>query len=423
MQRNNPSLTRPFLWLWLAAGLVILPSTFPHAYGAATDDLKQLEKNIKTSQERARDLKEQADALADEAASLRAQLILVAQSVQAREANVTRIETAMKELAEDEESARVDMEKKYAQSVDTLLALQRLALNPPEALIAQPQHPSDMVRSAILLRAILPKIKDRADELRAELLHYEKKRTALLTERVKFRRANTSLDDEQRRLQSLIAEKKKLSTKLAQISKTEQARANTLSKKARDLRDLLSRLEKQKQEDAQKRAREEEARLKQEQNALKVTPDAKPKPPVKRLSPGVKITKAKGKLTYPAAGDIVMRYGEKEKLGGTHKGISIETRRNAQIVASYDGEVAFAGPFRGYRQLLIIDHGEGYHSLITGMDTIDVNVGQSLLAGEPVANMSSKSNGNRTLYFEMRKNGAPINPSPWLGRRNGKAQG
>ena len=124
----------------------------------------------------------------------------------------------------------------------------------------------------------------------------------------------------------------------------------------------------------------------------------------------------------PARGRIVERFGAVTESGRS-KGITIETRADAQVVTPYDGEVVFAGPFRGYGQLLIIQHGEGYHTLLAGFSRIDSVLGQWLLAGEPVGVMGRGSNGNPALYVELRRNGDAINPLPWLAASDRKVSG
>lgn len=125
---------------------------------------------------------------------------------------------------------------------------------------------------------------------------------------------------------------------------------------------------------------------------------------------------AKGRIPYPVKGNIVKKYGEPTEAGITSRGITIRTRPNAQVISPYDGTVLFAGPFRGYGQLVIIEHGDGYHTLLAGIGRLDTSVGQSLLAGEPVGIMVAQS--KPTLYIELRKNGQPINPAGWLHQAN-----
>ena len=114
----------------------------------------------------------------------------------------------------------------------------------------------------------------------------------------------------------------------------------------------------------------------------------------------------------PARGQIIARYGQSDGLGSAQKGIVLRTRPRAQVVAPADGVVAFAGSFRGYGQLLIMEHSGGYHTLLSGMSRIDATVGQRILAGEPVGVMDSSEDPN--LYLELRQDGQPINPLPWL---------
>ena len=125
-------------------------------------------------------------------------------------------------------------------------------------------------------------------------------------------------------------------------------------------------------------------------------------------------SRAKGRLFSPAAGDTVTGFGEAvENSDGLSKGIYIAARGKAQVVAPYSGMVAYAGDFRGYGLLLIIDHGEGYHSVLSGMRRLLTSVGQHVLAGEPIAVMND-TGGKPPLYFELRQNGQPVNPLPWL---------
>ncbi|MDP7182960.1 MAG: peptidoglycan DD-metalloendopeptidase family protein, partial [Alphaproteobacteria bacterium] len=114
-------------------------------------------------------------------------------------------------------------------------------------------------------------------------------------------------------------------------------------------------------------------------------------------------------------GRLVTRYGESSSTAGlAARGLTLATRKEARVVAPYDGEVVFTGPFRGYGKILIIAHGEGYHLLLAGLSRIDSAVGQALLAGEPVGVMGRPENSEPNLYMELHHKGEPINPLPWL---------
>ena len=142
------------------------------------------------------------------------------------------------------------------------------------------------------------------------------------------------------------------------------------------------------------------------------TVDIKTHANIKRQVKGGKFAKAKGHLTKPVSGIKVTNYGQMISKGVTSKGIAYKTRSKAQVTALFDGTVIFSGPFKGYGNIIIVEHGDGYLSLLAGLGSIDCDVGQMLLAGEPVGTMPE---GNNTkLYVEIRKDRHPINPSPWI---------
>ena len=142
-----------------------------------------------------------------------------------------------------------------------------------------------------------------------------------------------------------------------------------------------------------------------------------------RMAPAVAFAEARGLLPQPVNGNVVKRFGDRDDLGGTAQGISVSTRANAQVNSPADGWVVYAGPFRSYGQLLIINAGGGYHVLLAGMERIDVQLGQFVLAGEPVAAMATPRLASAgaldmgaiqpVLYIEFRKDGNSIDPAPW----------
>jgi septal ring factor EnvC (AmiA/AmiB activator) len=173
---------------------------------------------------------------------------------------------------------------------------------------------------------------------------------------------------------------------------------------------------------AAEKAEKEKARqvaLQQARQAGQPPPAEEKATPARAVLP---FSAAKGRMPYPARGKVVARYGETNEVGTINKGLVIATRGSAQVVAPYDGHVAFAGEFRGYGLLLIIEHGEGYHTLLAGMDRIDSTVGQRVVAGEPVGIMGGNE-ARPTLYVELRRNGQPVNPLPWLTARKDKVNG
>jgi septal ring factor EnvC (AmiA/AmiB activator) len=141
-----------------------------------------------------------------------------------------------------------------------------------------------------------------------------------------------------------------------------------------------------------------------------------------RLSPAIAFASTKGTLRLPVNGIRIRAFGEPDGLGGTEKGLSVTSRAGAQVTAPCDGWVVYAGPFRSYGQLLILNAGGGYHVLLAGMERISVDLGQFVLTGEPVAVMGGGpqsaaavaiGSSQPVLYIEFRKDGTPVDPGPW----------
>lgn len=150
-----------------------------------------------------------------------------------------------------------------------------------------------------------------------------------------------------------------------------------------------------------------------------------------RIAPAIRFGDARSKLPLPAQGRFVASFGEATQHGGKSKGIVIETRRGAQITSPCDGWVLYANEFRSYGQLLIINAGDGYLVLLAGMSQVDVQPGQFVLASEPVGTMTSTIKGDSArsggkspvLYVEFRKDGRPVDPTPWWAISQQKVQG
>ena len=138
-----------------------------------------------------------------------------------------------------------------------------------------------------------------------------------------------------------------------------------------------------------------------------------------KLEPSIAFANSQGLLPLPVQGRMLIKYGQSGMDGAASKGIHIETRPSAQVVSPCDGTILYAGPFRSYGQLLIIDPGGGYHIVIAGMDRIQVTQGQTVLVGEPIAAMgaeprsSEKTSVRPTLYVEFRRDQQSIDPAPW----------
>jgi len=405
---------KPFALVFFLAVLCI-PMWSSSAWAKnAGQSLKDVERKIQTSQAEGERQKVRADKLKSEINAININLVAAAKRVQDQETQVAILEVELSRLEREATAKTALLHKRRQQFSGVVMALSRIARFPTEALIAQPISPEDTVRSAILLRAAVPAIEARAKTLKGEINGLGDTRIQVQNRRTALQGALKRLQVEEGNINTIRQKKAALRAEAISKSRAAKSQARQLAKKAKSLRDLVSRLNSQK-------AR---ARLRTAPN--KVTSLQDPAD-LKALSKIGLISKARGHLPFPATGRLVGLYGQALDGGVTRKGISIATRPGGQVVSPFDGTIVFAGPFRGYGQLLIIDHGEGYHSLLAGLGRIDVEISQPVLAGEPIASMSNKGGfdggAQPVLYVEFRRNNQPINPLPWLVARKGTPKG
>lgn len=394
----------------------------------ASNRLQETERALDRSRDEAARLERRATELRSQSQTLRRDMVAAAAIIQNHEADIARLDADIGGLSNALEQRRTALGNERVRFAQVLLALQRIARHPPEALIVQPISPDDMVRGAILLRAAVPAIEQRAASLRSELDSLTELRRSLERRRLERDEAGRALERDRQRLVALLVKREGESAVAVAEYERASARTQALAGEAKDLKELMDRLEAERRqgEVPARRSGQEQARLDVERNqggAVLGSPRTVSIRPGPADSDHPPISKARGRLPFPAVGDIVAQFGEPTDNGLSRKGISLRTRWEAQVVAPYDGQVAYAGIFRGYGLLLIIDHGEGYHSLLTGMARIDAALGQRVLAGEPVGVMGLPTADPPILYVELRHDGQPINPLPWLAARNGKISG
>jgi septal ring factor EnvC (AmiA/AmiB activator) len=230
------------------------------------------------------------------------------------------------------------------------------------------------------------------------------------------------LGREQLRMNMLIDERQTKQAAAEQALDAERQHAADLARQVDNLKDLIAKLETDL--DSASRSAHEAARAADEGR-----PNLAALNDPGRLTPAVPFASTRGHLRLPVNGTRIRGFGDGNGVGGTQKGISIAARAGAPITSPCDGWVVYAGPFRSYGQLLILNAGGGYHVLLAGMERFSVDLGQFVLTGEPVAVMGGGSQVSASvatkskppvLYVEFRKDGAPIDPSPWWATNEGE---
>lgn len=370
--------------------------------------IKKVEDAIIIGKKHSQKLKKRAATLKNDLNSASQNRIKVARTVQNLERKLSELESEIRDLNSLEKEKKELLDNRYAQSDNVLMALQRISRLPLEAMVAYPSGTKNVIRTAILLRAAVPKIEYQAKQLREDLVSLAKTRKMIAFRKIQLDKAGSEFKLKRATLDSLIkvkfAEHKKTVAKRYAAKK----KVAKLASRAKNLWDLFGNLEEDKRKLNKIPRNRSFASLRQKNLSspdLNVPIDLKP------------FALARGSLLYPAAGRTSGQYGEAVRRGVTRKGLVIETRGSAQVVAPYGGKVVFVGDFRGYGQLLIIDHGDGYHTLLSGMKRIDGVMGQYLQLGEPVGIMGNPGANGPKLYVELRRNNQPINPEPWLIRK------
>ena len=411
----------------------------------AREKLNKTEQQLQSNRAKEQGLTQDLASLAAERAKLNNGLIDSGKKVQASEAKLSETEAKLAELTDQVNLIKNSITERKETIVKMLSAMQRIGRTPPPALVTRRDDALAVVRSAMLLADVFPELKYQADNLSRELEGMVTLENGIREQRDAEKSERDRLAAEQARVDRLLEEKRRAmaqgEAELAQIKQAVADQAQTVT----DLSELIHRLDAQiaKVEVAQydaEIAAEKALRAREQQQAL-ATPanesvvEIKPTTKVAfaspdRLKPAMPFEAAKGSLRLPAQGRRVKRFGDADASGGTVKGISLQTRPEARITAPADGWVVYAGEFRSYGQLLIINAGGGYHVLLAGMSRIDVSLGQFVLAGEPIAvmgNSAAPSQGDDSsrpvLYVEFRKDGRPIDPDPWWAEASEKVQG
>lgn len=385
-----------FLFCFVLAIFFFLPPSWGQD---TSSELKQVQKELEKQQQQKTEAAKKAKKLSEEVLATKKKIVGAARKVQEYESSLNQLESQMEDLEEEQDILKAKLDVKNRQLQKVLAGLQILAQRPTEALFVLPLSPQDTLRSALMLKGTVPAIEESAAELKKELILLSSLKAAIRAKRSQIKMAYVGLEEKNKQLTDLMKEKSSLQSRLMRQSEQAGKKARQLAGRAQDLVELLAKLE------AERKRQEEE------QRALKsITPQEQT--PETVLATLKAFERSKGTLPFPVTGRISSKFGETVSSGLHSKGLTFTTRKGAQVISPYDGTVLFAGPFKGYGNLVIIEHAEGYHTLLSGIARMDVTEGQMLLAGEPVGTMGIKTSPE--LYMEMRKNGSPINPLPWL---------
>jgi murein hydrolase activator len=394
-------------------------------------ELRGIEDTIGASETQRRQIEAEIENLRSDRARLVAALLAMTEKVNAAEQKIGESEARLETLTGSEDAIRRSLQNRRDVIAEVLASLQRMGRTPPPALLAEPEDMLMAIRTSMLLGAVLPEMRAETEALATDLADLSRLRHAISAEHESLSKELADLGQDRRRLQALVDARQNALGTAERALGAERERAQDLARQASSLKDLIARMESElsgARKAAEEARKADEARRTAELEAPEhvLKPNLAPFKDSARLAPAVAFADAKGLLPMPAVGIVLKTFGTPDGFGGVEKGLFVSTHVRAVVTSPSDGWIAFAGPYRSYGQLLIINAGQGYYVVLAGMERINVEVGQFVLAGEPVASMGDGSvktaaaiaigAAQPILYVEFRKDGAAIDPGPWWAR-------
>lgn len=443
MERSSKASRRAYAAASLpACALVLCAFLSPlHAQNAPEDaekppeTLKNVEKSLEKSSFEQKRLNFELETLAREAQALRLSLVESAKTLREAEEKAQASERALKDIQSREAVLRRSLAARERVLAEVLAAMQRIGNKPPPALLVAPEDVLQAIRAAILFGAVLPDMRDEALILVADLKTLVELRQQAQAETATLVATRDSAAQERARLATSIEARQKQMAQSRLLLEGERTKAATLAREAKSLRELIARSESEIEGAAQVSAlaRVAPAPVGQPQQLASLPAEGA------LLQPRRPFAEMKGAVSLPVTGLLARGFGSPDGFGGTERGVTIEASLNAVVTAPADARVHFAGPYRGYGHLVILNAGNGYHLVLAGMERLSVEIGQFVLSGEPIGFLGAapaiqplqaglggieagrdKPGTNSplgttrpALYVEFRKDGAPVDPSPW----------
>jgi len=410
----------------------------------ADDARKRLEaekRQLDAEQKRASTKQADLDKNVGERGRINARLLETGKHIQQSEARLGAIESKLGEFEIQEKHLRGSLEQRHGTISALLAALQRMGRNPPPVMITRREDALTMVRSAMLLASAFPELRVQAVGLAQELGDLARVMKSSRTEGEKLKAEKTKHEEVRIRLATLQEDKRQSGAQhQAELHSVRQEVAR-MAKNVEEMGDLLQRLDKELVGRAALGSFGKEIAGTEPKSLAPGETDRKTAAVLApsgervamlapgRIKPNVQFAEAKGMLQLPVPGRRVLSFGQKTQSGTQSKGIGIQTRYGGTVLSPCDGLIVYAAEFRTYGQVLIISAGDGYHILLAGLSQIEVQVGQSVLMGEPVGVMSSAGkspaaqDSGPVLNVEFRKDQRPIDPDPWWSDASRKVQG
>jgi septal ring factor EnvC (AmiA/AmiB activator) len=340
--------------------------------------------------------KEKKD-ISSELSNLKDQLIETASIVKSYELESISLEKQKLNLSTSEKTLKDKVYGDQKTLIRLLSTLQRIENNPPPLSINQVKNSAQSTQAAILAAALVKELEKRANTLANNLSELKRVQDEVISNQSKLAANENILKKRQKKIDQLIITKKELKVNVEYEEEKAIREVENLALKVNSLKELIEALEKS--------AASIMPRIKPKK--VGHTPNSKVNNTLSNNS-GSEFLLLKGKLDKPVNGNLISRYE------GNNKGLTFSARSKSQVSSPINGKIEFSGAFKNYNNIVIINAGEGYFVVFTGIGEIFTNTGETTRIGEPLGEMPFNENNKTNLYVEFRRNGKTINPTPWF---------
>lgn len=375
--------------------LLLLCLAFP-ALAQTSGDVEALTKKEQAAREKSEAIETERKSVRQDVSNLKKKLAKTARDAQSVESELTRLEQDAEALTRRADLLKTQISEDRAQYVELLAALQRLEASPPPNLALSPKNAKRAADAGLLMATLSDQLKQRAEALSLNLTALNVTKSQILIKQDELSQTRSKLDRETTQITAGLGQKSKLEAKLSDERKVAAAEADKLAAESKNLLELIAKLERE---------------------AMKVVPRPKPgrkATPKVVLPKGTKrFAEAKGNMLRPVSGRLLKKFGRGEK------GLTYTGRPSGKVLAPYAGRVEFSGPFKNYDQVVILNVGDGYFVLLTGLDDLYIGAGDTVRRGEPVGALPNRTGVE--LYIELRRDGSPVDPAPWMEPRDVKS--
>ncbi len=371
-------LQKIFLLIALVAVSLLSPEAISLTQTPA--DLARIEKEMEEQKAAAQGLEKKENATAQELETLRDKLIAAGQELQTKSNEQEELENRLTALEKETERRTLSLHESNQRLALLTRLLLQFSRQPSEVVLMQEASPDEPIHRTILLRSMLPRLKDETNKLAQEVDQYTQLQNQTEGQRNLVKAAGQNLSWQKNKLDQLIQTRQGYLKKTTEEKEALARQLESLTNEAKDLRQLMEKVS--------------------DSSWSKAVGKEKTK-----RSP-----RAKAGLKLPVAGKVLRGYGDKDDFGVISEGLTFAASAGSPVIAPQAGRVVFAGAFRGYGKVIILQHEGDYHSFLSGFARLDVDVGQPVDSGEPLGVLPTKGQGKAELYFEWRHDSKPVSP-------------